>query len=483
MAKYKKSVVKTKPKSTVQGTLTNGSSPENVVTSSAIQNQSRFSHVEVSAIKIPENVVINESDVEKTIDFIEKHGQILPVLLRPITEEVEKFGVKFKESTGKYDVVDGMDTVISLQRLYNKNGEERFSLCQAMVLNVSASEEEIQQIRDEMKKDTREKLSPEQLAKVTKGKEIESLYDFEEVYLEPERLLIEYNNFDYSEEEIEMLAESILHYGMWELPLILPYIKDGEVKYRIIAGHKRITAVLFIKQHNKENTSIQSKLEKIKVRLLPLGSTKEQIEAVHEYSNLMRRQLTSEQGLAHISMAKGLPPIPDSEESYNEFVQSYSISSLVSKVENFFKALGWNNWKNRKASRFLTVYYFGCDALKEAWASDSCPLNQKELVWIVTEYKAFDQKGEQEEVLTKSLADRSYLVDLMASKKKRRTKVEKTKASTVKSKLILQSQQIKKLLDSDYEQPKDEKEKQQILDKIKDLKAQLDTLENRYNNN
>lgn len=480
MAKYKKSVVKTKPKSTVQGTLTNGSSPENVVISSAIQNQSRFSHVEVSSIKIPESVVIDEANIEKTISFIEKHGQILPVLLRPITEEVEKFGVKFKENTGQYDVIDGIETVISLQRLYNKNGEERFSLCQAMVLNVSASEEEIQQIRDEMKVDTREKLSPEQLAKVTKGKEIESLYDFEEVYLEPERLLIEYNNFDYSEEEIEMLAESILHYGMWELPLILPYIKDGEVKYRIIAGHKRITAVLFIKQHNKENESIQSKLKKIKVRLLPLGSTKEQIEAVHEYSNLMRRQLTSEQGLAHISMVKGLPPIPDSEESYNEFIQAYSISSLVSKVENFFKALGWNNWKNRKASRFLTVYYFGCDALKEAWASESCPLNQKELVWIVTEYKDYNKKGEQEEVLMKSLSDRSFLVDLMDSKKKRRIKVEKTTTSKVRSKITVQSQQIRKLLETDYELPKTKKEKEDILSKIKDLQEQLSLLEKRY---
>ena len=452
MAKYKKSVVKTKPKSTVQGTLTNGSSPENVVISSAIQNQSRFSHVEVSSIKIPENVVIDEANIEKTTSFIEKHGQILPVLLRPITEEVEKFGVKFKENTGNYDVIDGIETVISLQRLYNKNEEERFSLCQAMVLNVSASEEEIQQIRDEMKVDTREKLSPEQLAKVTKGKEIESLYDFEEVYLEPERLLIEYNNFDYSEEEIEMLAESILHYGMWELPLILPYIKDGEVKYRIIAGHKRITAVLFIKQHNKENESIQAKLEKIKVRLLPLGSTKEQIEAVHEYSNLMRRQLTSEQGLAHISMVKGLPPIPDSEESYNEFIQSYSISSLVSKVENFFKAL----------------------------ASESCPLNQKELVWIVTEYKDYNKKGEQEEVLMKSLSDRSYLVDLMDSKKKRRIKAEKTTTSKVRSKITVQSQQIRKLLETDYELPKTKKEKEDILSKIKDLQDQLSLLEKRY---
>lgn len=480
MAKYKKSVVTTKPKSTVQGTLTRESSPENVVSTSMVQNQSRFSHVDVSTIKIPENVVIDEDNLQKTKNFILKHGQILPVLLRPIVEEVEKFGAKFKESTGEYEVVEGLETVVALQDVYNKNGEERFSLCQAMILNVSATEEEIQQIRDEIKTDTRQKLSPEQMAKVTAGKQIESLYDFEEVYLEPENLLAEYNNFDYSEDEIEMLADSILNYGMWELPLILPYIKDGEVKYRIIAGHKRITAVLFLKQHNQDNEDIQSKLKKIKVRLLPLGSTEEQIEAVHEYSNLMRRQLTSEQGLEHIGMVKGLPAIPDSEEAYNEFVQNYSISSLVSKVEGFFKALGWNNWKSRKTSRFLSVYYFGCDALKEAWASESCPLNQKELVWIVTEYKDYNKKGEQEEVLMKALADRSYLIDLMDSKKKRRTKVEKVTTSKVRSKITMQSQQIRKFLETDYEQPKTKKEKQDILSKIKDLQEQLSLLEQRY---
>lgn len=480
MTKYKRSVVTKKPQSTIRGTLIDDSMAKDRAELSTTQSRSRFSHVEVETILFPENVVIDDKSVSETEDFIMQHGQILPVLLQPITVEKEKFGAVFNEPTGQYNVIEGEGTVAALQRLYNKTGEEKYSLCQAMVLNPNATEEEIQQIRGELSANIKQKLSPEQLAKVTEGKEIEALYDFEEVYLEPEILLAEYNNFDYSEEEIEMLADSILHYGMWELPLVLPYIKDKKVRYRIIAGHKRITAVLFLKEHNPEDKTIQTKLEKIKVRLLPLGSTEQQIEAVHEYSNLMRRQLTSEQGLEHISMVKGLPPVPQSEEEYRDFVQKYSMSQLANKVEIFFRALGWNNWKNRKTSRFLNVYYFGCDSLKEAWTSDSCPLNQKELVWIVTEYKAFCQRGEQEEVLQKALADRSYLTELMANKKKKRTASDKITTSKVRSRLTVQSQQIKKLLDADIEKPKNKKEKQQILNKIKELKAGLENLEQKY---
>lgn len=480
--KYKKSIVTKKPRSSVAGTLTQPNS-ENRPTET-IKNNVRFEHISIADIDT-DSVSLEPEEQEELEAFILEHGQIMPVLVRPITREVEKFGAKIRENTGRYTPIANEKIAKVIQALYNKNGEERFSLCQSMVVSPSVSEKEIDQIKEEIKsEESNKKLSPAQIAKLTKNKQIDMLYDFEEVYIEPEKLLSEYNNFEYTEDEIHMLADSILHFGMWELPLILPYIsidEDGssQVKYRIIAGHKRITAVKYLKETIKDPEALK-KLQKIKVRLLPLGSTKEQIDAVHEFSNLMRRQLTPEQGLDHIQMVKGLPPIPASEEEYDAFINGESMVSLSEKVEAFFKALGWNNWSNRKTARYLSVYYFGCDRLKEEWRKKDCPLNQNQLVWIATEYKRYDQKEEQEEVLEHSLKDTTYLTDLMNQKKKTRNVKESIPVNKVYNKLTTQSKQLNKFINADLVQPRTKREKEKIEMGIQELKFMIRTLERKY---
>ena len=481
--KYKKSLVTKKPRSSVAGTLTQQKTePERPA--ETIRNNVRFEHIAIGDI-ITSKVVIEPEEQKELESFLLEHGQIMPVLVRPITKESKKFGAVVLENTGKYEPVVNEKIARSMQDLYNKTGEDRFSLCQAMVVSPSVSEEEIEQIKEEIQSDKSEKkLSPSQIAKLTKDKQIDMLYDFEEVYIEPEKLLDEYNNFDYTEDEIHMLADSILHFGMWELPLILPYIssdKEGknQVKYRIIAGHKRISAVRYLKQTINDQEAL-NKLQKIKVRLLPLGSTKEQIDAVHEFSNLMRRQLTPEQGLDHIQMVKGLPPIPTSEEEYEMLINGDSMTSLSAKVEAFFKALGWNNWSNRKTARYLSVYYFGCDRLKEEWKNKDCPLNQTQLVWIATEYKSFDQKLKQEEVLERSLEDNTYLIDLMSQNKKTRIAKDSVPVNKVYNKLTTQSRQLVKFINADLDKPKNEKEQKKIQSSIRELKYWIKELEEKY---
>lgn len=440
-----------------------------------LRSRTRFEWININKIHQEERL----ADVSKEKEFLKKHGQIQPLIVIPETEEKERFGTIVQSKTGSYRLIDGQRQYQALCELLEETKKKEYALSQAIVLSSDISLQEQQEIIQQLKAERERTV--EETIQTTQGKEIELCYDFEEVRLRPEELQFEYNTFQFTQEEVEALSESILRFGMWDLPLILPKIEEGQLKYQIIAGHKRITAVLLIKEkaRNQEypgdNEEILQRLETIKVRLLPLGATQQQIEAVHEYSNLMRRQLTVEQGLQHINMIPSLPPVPQSQEEYDQFVENYSIQSLVRLTESYFKGLGWNNWKDRKTNRFLTVYYFGCEQAKEEFAKEHSAINQKNLLWIVTHYKNFDEREEQAYVLQRSLEDPTYLEEKKSYATQKRKQAIGNNYETIQKTLIRQREQIRKWLINGIHTTPDENEK--IRKTIDELKSEIEKLE------
>jgi hypothetical protein len=413
--------------------------------------KTKIEHINIDDIILPDTV----KEDPQTTESIRIHGQIFPVLLRHQTIEEEKFGAKVRVKTGKYLVMDKGEIVAGLRSLYAVSKEEKYQYCMSMVISEAATEEEIEEIRKAATSGEATK-SIQEIVEGSTNLEVNLQHDFEEVYLRPEDLRFEYNTFTYTDAEIDMLADSIVTYGMWDLPLVLPYLSKGKILYRIIAGHKRIKSVLKAKENARNNIypnseEVLRKLSKIKVRLLPLGATKEQVDAVHEYSNLMRRQLSIGDALTHIGTIKQLPPVPTTEEEYKQFTTEYSIRRLVEKTESYFKALGFSDWKDRKTSRFLTVYYYGCDRLKDVWKLPKPPLTQKEMVWIATTYKGFGQREEQADVVEKALENKNYLLALMNEETVRRKGKEKASFVSVNSTLLSYNQRMNKWKESGLE--------------------------------
>ena len=446
-----------------------------------LQTLTKFEYVPLDAVDLPERLPQPSPDLTASL---EKHGQIMPVILSAMTEKAEKAGIFFERPSGRYSVLEGAGVLSALSALYEKTKDPRYTVCQAVVVSPGLSEKELAELKRDL--EYSEKLSPEELSRLSASGQVDLFYDFREVYLQPEALLAEYNNFTYTEEEIEMLADSIYHFGMWELPLILPYLSDGgSIRYRIIAGHKRIRSVLYIKEKAARgaypnSADVLRRLDTIKVRLLPLGSTDEQVEAVHEFSNLMRRQLTSEQGLEHIGMIRTLPPVPATQEEFDAFQKEYMMKDLIRDTEHFFRALGWNNWGSRKTARYLSVHYYGTQEIKEAWKDPGCPLNQKQLVWIATTFKSFPDGDRQREVLRKSLENRDYLTTLIEEKGRKRRSSDVLELSTVSARLVRQETVIHKILEADLRIPDDPEARRGIVERIRNMKKELTKLEKKY---
>ena len=76
---------------------------------------------------------------------------------------------------------------------------------------------------------------------------------------------------------------------------------------------------------------------------------------------------------------------------------------------------------------FLNIYYYGSDKAREVFTNiDQYSINQKDVYWIVTTYKDFNERTMQDEILEESLKNRSYLKQLKAEKTVRRNRSEVT---------------------------------------------------------
>lgn len=443
----------------------------------------RYNHISLEKIIFLEPIKKeSEEKIQKVKESIKKHGQINPIILKEQYTIEEKFGMKTKIPSGKFEIVTGEEIFIALKNLYEETKNRNFSMISSLILPIDATDEQIEEIINSLNVSSEEKSIEEKIME-TKGETIDFCFDYQEVSIEPERLREEHNTFDIEEEEVKALAESIRLYGMWELPLILPYLdENGEILYRIVAGHKRIRAVKLIKKkasnNEYENSNlILKKLNTIKVRLLPLGCTKEQERAVHEYSNLMRRQISLSQALDHIYMIPELPPIPSSKAEYDNFMNNYSMSKLGDIVINYFRALGFRDWKFIKAQRFLSVYYFGSERVKEEFRNSKSVLNQKELVWICTEFKDYFARKKQDEIVDRAIKDKTFLIRLMEERKVKRKSKKSISYKKYQEKILKETASIKKLLDSNLEEADDMYDVITMKKYLSSLKDQVQKLE------
>ena len=162
--------------------------------------------------------------------------------------------------------------------------------------------------------------------------------------------------------------------------------------------------------------------------MIPMGSDKKDIEDIYNQTNMLARHMTVEDCFKVIESFENIPSRPTTKEEFTHFKEmGYSLSSLVAEVQSQLKRLGFKDWKNTKTSMFLNIYYYGSDKAREVFTNiDQYSINQKDVYWIVTTYKDFNERTMQDEILEESLKNRSYLKQLKAEKTVRRNRSEVT---------------------------------------------------------
>ena len=263
-----------------------------------------------------------------------------------------------------------------------------------------------------------------------------------------------------------------------------------EVQYEIEAGHKRTRSIRQLIKHSEEGMYENSELviktfKTVPALLMPMGATKEQVEKVYNDTNILTRHMSTDDVFEHISYFEELPSRPETKADYLEFrSKRYQMSKLANTLQSKFKNLGFSDWQNRRSKIFLNVYYYGSDRCLETFKNigDSV-FTQRELEWIAVNYRDFNERKMQDEIIEKAKNNKSFLLRLMDEKKVKRIpqkiNVRKASETLIKQKAVLEKMSItpfdyKKVTAEDVKNTKSIlKEMEEIM---KELKSRLNKI-------
>lgn len=410
---------------------------------------------------------INYSETTDYPDFlyesIKSSRLVNPIILSYEYNIAERGGRQFREKTGRYNIVDGLKRVSIYNRLFNEamaNNDEKliakYSTIQSLVLPINSTDEEIEKIKKAAANDkTSGATNMIKDITETKNQEITYCYRYETSEINREDIIERDNTFKITQTEIDELEKSIYHAGLMQPLVLLPVIdaKTMQVKYEIQAGHKRNKAINQLVKHAEEglypnSDFIINSFKTIPSLLAPMGATKEQVEKIYNDTNILSRHMTTEDVFEHINYFDDLPTRPATKKDYVEFKEKkYKMDKLANQLQMKFKSLGFSDWQNRKTKIFLNVYYYGSDKCLNIFSKlDDYNLTQKELEWIATSHKDFNERKKQDEIIEKALNDKTYLLQLMDKKTIKKTpqkiKIRKLSENLIKEKSALEKYSI-----------------------------------------
>lgn len=460
-----------------------------------------------------EDIILDEViDVDdKLYQSIKTAGVVNPIWLSFDYIMAEKAGREYKKKTGKYRILDGNKRVAAANKIIAEGGHDRLKNIQALILPIKTSEEEIENIKQMLHTEENQNRSTSDLISVvnsSKGAQITYGYRYENADIPFDLIYERDNKYPATESEIESLANSIYKYGLFQDIMVLPEVNPDtmEVIYRLEAGHKRRKAIKLLLDKARagqlENgASIIANYSSVPAKLLPMGATKEQIEAVYNESNIHSRKMTTDSFFAHLSYFSSIekdanatnefdkyiiPKVPTTEEEYKAFIGNVKISYLIPDLQQELKKLGFADWKNRKMTQYLNIYFFGCDKLKEMCVEmtqhpdKKPPIILADMEWIAITYKGFDEREKQEEIIEKALEDKAYLVALKGTTKVQKSRTKKVTTQYVAKKVISEVNTWSGLLNADIEEVKTVKDDyEKIITGISDMKKMINKFEKR----
>ena len=429
---------------------------------------------------------------------IKNERLVNPVILRYGYTIEEVGGVKIRKKTGRYRIVDGNKRVAIYNQLFNeataKNNDEevrKYASVPALILPLNVSDEEVLNIIRTTSEN--KSVSTKNVIKditETKNEEITYCYRYEMAEIELEKIVERDNKYKFTTSEIDELEKSIYHAGLMQPIILLPIINSRtmEVEYEIEAGHKRTTAIRQLIQHAKDGKYSNGELvlqayKTIPSLLIPMGATPEQVEKVYNDTNILSRHMSTDDVFQHISFFDEMPSRPTTKIEYVEFKEKkYRIERLANILQNKFKALGFSDWKNRKAKVFLNIYYYGSDKCLEAFNNlEKYDLTQKDIEWIVTTYKDFNERKKQDEILEKAINDKTYLLQLKEEKVVKRTP-QQIKLRKVTENIIKQKSVFDKMVVTPFDLTKaSEKDVQNAKKTLLELEKSIKEMKERIN--
>ena len=436
----------------------------------------QYTYVDADLIDLPEETIEYSNALKQSV--IQR--MIQPVILSMSYVEKERGGRKFRSKTGRYDVVDGKKRV----KILKDSGVEKV---QALVLPLDVSDEEIKRIKDTTSQD--KATGVQQVVKdvtETLNEEITYCYRYESITVDIDKLVERENKYAMRQSEIDELEKSIYRLGLLQPIIVLPVMdpRTMEVKYEIQSGHKRTRAIKQLIEHandglypgNKE--LILASFKTVPALLIPMGSNAKDVERIYHETNMLSRHMTVDDCFKVIESFDFLPTRPTTKEEFVHFKEeNNSMNQLVIETQEQMKKLGFQDWKSAKTAKFLNVYYFGSDKAIEVFTNiNDYPLNQKEVYWIVTTYKDFNERSKQDDIISQAIDDKSTLRTLMAEKTVRRNKTDLT-VRKVNETLIRQRTVFEKLIGADITGTSSIDEKANARKLINETRALLMKLE------
>lgn len=488
-----------------------------IVSSGILTNTDDYNYVNVPLgdIKIKDDIQFPNFLYESI-----KSGRLVsPIILTYDYRLASRGGMEYREKTGTYTIIDGEKRVAIYNQLFNEAIEEnndsnikKYSSIPSLVLPINISDEEIEKIKKVTSENKSEGTS-NVISDITKTKNTQITYchKYEMAEVETDKLVERDNKYVIVQSVIDELEESIYYAGLMQPLVVLPIIdnKTMEIKYEIQAGHKRKRAIFQLIKHAKErhfpflankgidnsNIDFNAVLESLKTTsalIIPMGADAKQIEKVYNDTNILMRHMTTDDAFTHISYFDELPTRPTTKAEYVSFKEKkYKIDRLASVLQDKFKRLGFSDWKNRKAKIFLNVYYYGSDRCLEIFNDiEKYDFTRKELEWIATKYKDFNERKMQDEIIEEALNDKTYLLNLMDEKITKKTP-QKIKIRKMNENLIKHRGAIDKISITPFDfknaSMNDVKNSKKIIKEleevIKDLKERINNIsENDINN-
>lgn len=406
---------------------------------------------------------------------------IQPVILAQNYEEVDNRGTHYKRPTGTYKVIDGAKRIQILR-------EADIKAVQALVLPVNVSDEEIERIIKTVSEDKSEgvqRVIKDVTETIDEG--ITYCYRYENITVDVDKLIERENQYSMDQSGIDELEKSILRLGLLQPIIVLPIIepKTMEVVYQIQSGHRRVRAIKQLLKHAEDGVYpgrkevILQTFKTVPALLIPMGSDEKDVEDIYNQTNMLARHMTVEDCFKVIESFENIPSRPKTKEEYNHFKEmGYRISNLVGTVQEQLKKLGFKDWKNTKTSKFLSVYYYGSDKANEIFTNiDQYPLNQKEIYWIVTTYKDFNERSKQDEIIENALTDKTSLKILMNDKTVRRAPRSEYTVKKISQGLMNQKNTFEKYISSDISGTATQEEKDMARKLINETRTLLVRLE------
>lgn len=449
-----------------------------------------------------EDLIIENVEYERWLyNSLKDDRMVQPIILSYDFVEKEKAGRKYREKTGKYRIIDGKKRALIWKKLYEEANDEeskrKYETIHALILPLSIENEQLNKIISIVAEDKANAVtSVMRDVTETQNESITYCYRYEMQDIELDKIIERENKYTILQSEVDELEKSIFHLGLMQPIIVLPVLdtRSMSVRYEIQAGHKRTRAIRQLVEHAKKNyypnhkDFILEQYKTVPALIIPMGTSAEDVEKVYNETNLLSRHMTSEDVFTHISYFEDLPSRPNNKEDYINFKNGgYTIKDLSKVVQERFKRLGFKDWKNSKTTYFLNVYYYGSDKALEMFTDlEHYNLTQKELYWIVLQNKDFNERKKQDEIIDKSLEDKSYLIELMNKNKVRRNSSKGIKIKKLSENLLKQKEFYEKMCNTEIEKDERSKNVEQDIEKIKEIllstKKYMDELEKKISN-